>query len=205
MEEDLDKISLGEKEWQPIIKSFYIPFMDNLEKKYDQVSKDDLIEKTDIQCDKCGADMVIKMARFGKFLACSNYPDCKNTKNLNEAGEPEEKEKVDEQCEKCGADMVVKYGRFGKFLACSNYPDCKNTKQIAQETGVACPKCEKGKIVTKRTKTARTFYACDQYPNCDFALWQKPTGEICPECKSLLIYGKDEQIFCSNKECKYKK
>ncbi len=205
MEEDLDEISLGKKEWQPVIKNFYTPFMDNLEKKYDEVSKDDLVEKTDVQCDKCGADMVIKMARFGKFMACSNYPDCKNTKNIGDDNKPEEKEKIEEQCEKCGSEMVVKHGRFGKFIACSNYPDCKHTKQIVEETGAACPDCKKGKIVAKGTKTGRTFYACNQYPDCKFALWQKPNGETCPDCKSLLVFGKDDKIFCSSKECKYEK
>jgi len=204
MEEDLDEISLGKKEWQPVIKSFYIPFMDNLEKKYEEVSKDDLVEETDEKCDKCGADMIIKMARFGKFMACKNYPECKNTKNIGTDNKPED-DTIDEQCEKCGSDLVIKHGRFGKFIACSNYPDCKHTKQIVEETGADCPDCGKGKIVAKRTKTGRTFYACNKYPDCKFALWQKPNGETCPDCKSLLVFGKDDKIFCSNKECKYQK
>jgi DNA topoisomerase I len=204
MEEDLDEISLGKKEWQPVINNFYTPFMDNLEKKYDEVKKEDLVEKTDEQCEKCGSDMVIKMGRFGRFMSCSNYPDCKNIKNINEDNKPEDNS-VDEQCDKCGADMKIKHGRFGKFIACTNYPDCKNTKQIVEETGAACPDCKKGKIVAKRTKTGRTFYACDQYPDCKFALWQKPNGESCPDCKSLLVFGKEDKIFCSSKECKFQK
>jgi len=204
MEEDLDEIALGKKEWQPVIGSFYTPFMSNLEKKYDEVSKDDLVEKTDEQCEKCGAAMIIKMARFGKFMACTNYPECKNTKNIGADNEPEN-ESIDEQCEKCGSDLVIKHGRFGKFIACSNYPDCKYTKQIVDETGADCPDCGKGKIVAKRTRTGRTFYACNKYPDCKFALWQKPNGETCPECKSLLVFGKEDKIFCSNKECKYQK
>lgn len=204
MEEDLDEIALGKKEWQPVIGSFFTPFMSNLEKKYDEVSKDDLVEKTEEQCEKCGADMIIKMARFGKFMACINYPECKNTKNIGSDNKPEN-ESIDEQCEKCGSDLVIKHGRFGKFIACSNYPDCKYTKQIVDETGADCPDCGKGKIVAKRTKTGRTFYACNKYPDCKFALWQKPNGESCPECKSLLVFGKDDKIFCSNKECKYQK
>ncbi|MFW0862126.1 MAG: type I DNA topoisomerase [Candidatus Komeilibacteria bacterium] len=205
MEEDLDEISLGKKEWQPVINNFYMPFMENLDNKYEEVKKDDLVEKTDEQCEKCGSDMIIKMGRFGKFMACSNYPECKNTKQIGKDNKPEEEEKIDEQCEKCGADMTIKRGRFGKFMACTNYPDCKNTKQIVEETGASCPDCGKGKIVAKGTKTGRTFYACDQYPSCKFALWQKPNGETCPECKSLLVFGKEDKIFCSNKECNYTK
>jgi len=148
--------------------------------------------------------MIIKMARFGKFMACTNYPECKNTKNIGADNEPEN-ESIDEQCEKCGSDLVIKHGRFGKFIACSNYPDCKYTKQIVDETGADCPDCGKGKIVAKRTRTGRTFYACNKYPDCKFALWQKPNGETCPECKSLLVFGKEDKIFCSNKECKYQK
>jgi len=204
LEENLDEIAEGQIKWQPIIKDFYNPFKQNLDTKQAELSKKEITEeKTDETCEKCGGNMVIKTGRFGRFLACSNYPDCKNTKEINGKGEIEAEEKIDETCEKCGAAMVKKRGRFGEFLACSNYPDCKNTKAIVKSTGVKCPECGKGEIVEKRSKRGRYFYGCSNYPSCKFALWSKPTGETCPECGSLLTQAKNGAL-CSNKECAYK-
>jgi DNA topoisomerase-1 len=206
VEEEFDDIAEGKLEWQPMIKKFYEPFHGNIEKKLKTLDKKKITEeKTDEVCEKCGSPMVIKMGRFGKFLACSNYPDCKSTKHINGNGEIAEDEKTDEKCEKCGSPMQFKRGRFGKFLACSNYPECKSTKQIKKGTGVKCPQCDKGEIVEKRSKKGRTFYACDQYPDCKLALWSKPTGEKCPKCDSLLVFAAKEQIKCSDKECKFSK
>ncbi len=205
MEENLDRIAEGKKEWVPIIKDFYTPFKENLSKKEEEVSKKELTEqKTDEVCEKCNKPMVIKMGRFGKFLACSGYPDCKNTKQINGDGEPEESEVIDEKCPECGKPLQRKVGRFGPFFGCSGYPDCKFIKKIEKSTGVKCPQCGKGEIIEKRSRKGRTFYACNQYPKCQHAIWSKPTGEKCPECDSLLVYGK-KVINCSNKECKYSK
>ncbi|MBD3311639.1 MAG: type I DNA topoisomerase [Candidatus Magasanikbacteria bacterium] len=204
MEEDLDTIAEGEKKWKPIIRDFYKPFHKNLEKKTKELSKKELTEEeTDEKCEKCGSDMIIKLGRFGKFMACSNYPECKNTKPVD----PEERkeEETDEKCEKCGSDMIVKHGRYGTFLGCSNYPDCKNIKPIEKKTGVKCNKCNNGEFIEKRTKKGRTFYGCNRYPDCENALWSKPTGENCPQCKQPLVFGSKKVIRCSNKECKYKK
>ncbi len=208
MEKNLDEVAEGDIEWVPLLSTFYHPFHENLEKKEKEVKK---IKKedvqTDIECDKCGKTMVIKDGRFGKFLACSGFPDCKNTKPVKENGdgEPEvDEETTDEKCPKCGGDMVVKHGRFGKFLSCSNYPECKSIKSIAKGTGVSCPQCQKGELSEKRTRRGKTFYGCDQYPDCDFALWSKPTGAKCPECKSLVVFGAKDTVRCSSKECKWK-
>lgn len=206
MEQKLDKIAEGDSEWVPVIKAFYKPFKDNLMQKDKEVKKEDVAqEATDEVCDKCGKPMVIKMGRYGKFLACTGFPDCKNTKPLDDEGKPAEEEKVDMKCEKCGGDMVKKHGRFGPFYGCSNYPDCKNIVNIEKTTGVKCPKCGKGEIIEKRSRRGKTFYACNQYPECENAYWSKPTGETCPECKSLLVYGAKSTVQCSSKECKYKK
>lgn len=206
MEDELDQIAEGKLEWQKSIDKFYKPFITNLENKMENVSKKELTEeKTDEKCPKCGSPMVIKMGRFGKFLACSNYPDCKTTQPIDKDGKPAEPEKTEEKCDKCGSDMIVKQGRYGSFLACSNYPECKNTKPIVKSTGVKCPKCGKGEIVEKRSKKGRTFYACDQYPDCKNAYWAKPTGDKCPECGSLLVYGAKNTARCSAKECKFSK
>ena len=209
MEDDLDKIARGETEWVPVIKEFYKPFHENLMKKDKEISKKNLTEKaTNEVCEKCGKPMIIKMGRYGKFLACTGYPECKNTQPLPgspEAFAQESNPAANKPCEKCGAQMIVKHGRYGPFLACSAYPECKNIKAIKKSTGVKCPKCEKGEIVEKKSKKGRVFYACDQYPSCEFALWQKPTGEKCTECESLMVIDKDDTVKCSNKECGYEK
>ncbi len=204
MENNLDEIAEGKKEWVPVISDFYGPFKENLEKKYKEIKK--VEEETDEKCEKCGAPMVIKMGRFGKFMACSGFPECKNIKSLKKEGVSGEEiapETTDEKCEKCGAPMVIKMGRFGKFLSCSKYPECKNMKPIVKSTNIHCPQCKKGEIVEKKSKRGRIFFACNQYPDCKFALWSRPTGETCPKCKSLLVYGKNDTVACSSKECGY--
>jgi len=218
LEAELDQIAEGEKKWKPVIEEFYRPFHENLENKYNEINKKDIMpeEKSNEVCDKCGAPMIIKTGRYGKFLACSAFPDCKNIKGMNgnvkqgdnksEEIEKLEKKYNGQKCEKCVSDMVIKNGRFGPFLACSGYPKCKNIVNIKENngsTGVKCPSCGKGEIVKKRSKRG-IFYACDQYPDCKNAYWGKPTGEKCPDCGALLIEAKDGQK-CSAKGCDYKK
>jgi DNA topoisomerase I len=221
MENDLDRIAEGDAKWQPIIKEFYTPFHENLEIKYKEINKEEIMpeEKSNVVCDKCGAEMIIKTGRYGKFLACSGFPECKNIKSMpgsgfkNSTGEKsevmtdlEEKYK-NEVCDKCGSPMAIKTGRFGPFLACTAYPKCKNIKNInggKQSTGVKCPTCGEGEIVEKRSKRG-IFYACNRYPDCKTALWGKPTGEKCPDCEQLLVEDKKGEIKCSNKGCDYKK
>ena len=205
MENDLDDIAAAKKEWVPIVSAFYKPFAANIKKKDKEINKKDLVEEpTKEKCEKCGSLMVIKLGRFGKFMACTKYPDCKNTKPLGEEKKLKE-EYSDVKCDKCGSPMIVKRSKFGAFLGCSKYPDCKNIKPIVKSTGVPCPKCDQGEIVEKKSKKGRVFYACDKYPKCKYALWQKPTKETCPECKSPLVYGKEQKLLCSNKECNYTK
>jgi DNA topoisomerase-1 len=114
-------------------------------------------------------------------------------------------EKTDEICEKCGSPMIIKTGRFGKFMACSNFPKCKNTKHIENSTNVDCPECKQGKILERKTRKGKIFFSCSRYPECKFALWDKPTGEKCPKCNSLLVQTRDRKIKCSNKECNFAK
>jgi len=204
MEDDLDEIARGKKEWQPVISAFYFPFKENLVKKDKELDKKTITEeKTDEVCEKCGSPMVIKTGRFGKFLACTNYPECKNTKSIDANGVAHEEkiEPTDEKCDKCGEPMMMRHGRFGPFLGCSAYPKCKNIKNIEVKINMKCPKCGQGDLVEKRTKRGKPFYGCNRYPDCDFALWSKPTGEFCVECKSPMIFAAKGETKCSNKEC----
>jgi DNA topoisomerase-1 len=200
MEKDLDEIAEGNKKWVPVIKEFYGPFHKNLKNKSKEVKKEDLLEKIGRQCPECGGELIMKFGRFGKFIACMKYPECKYTEKTAEE-KKEEEENSGEVCEKCGAPMVVKRGRFGAFLGCSKYPECKTIKSIAKKTGVKCPKCKEGDILERKSKKGRIFYGCSKYPACDFSLWNKPTGEPCPKCQNPLVYQIKGKEKCSNKEC----
>ena len=130
--------------------------------------------------------MVVKWGRNGRFLACPGYPQCKNTKPLEE---DEEAATTDEICAQCESPMVVKTGRYGRFLACSAYPDCRNVKPFA--LGIECPEedCE-GELVEKQSRKGKVFYGCNQYPSCKFASWDKPVKKTCPHCEAELLYEK---------------
>jgi len=173
MEEDLDKVAKGEKEWQLLMKEFYGDFAQKLEEKEKEIKKEDIMneETVDQKCEKCGGDMAVKMGRFGKFIACKNFPECKNTKPLSGEKEEDGKEVV---CDKCGAKMQLKQSKFGKFYGCSNYPECKNIKSEEGDLG-KCPDCSEGNVVKKRSKKGNPFYACDRYPDCSFTSNKKPT------------------------------
>lgn len=228
MEDKLDGIENGGKDWHQLIGDFYPHFADQLAK-----ANSDGDEMTDIICEKCGAKMIRKTGRYGKYLACSNYPECSNIRSENI-------EESDVLCEKCGAKMIVKTGKYGKFLACPNYPKCtfvkpideetttekcekcggdmvvkkgkfgkylyctacKNTKSITEEAGI-CPVCHKP--TRKMTSRAgKTFYGCSSYPECTFMSWDMPTGELCPKCGKFLVYSKDGKTKrCSNKDCDF--
>ena len=216
MEEELDEIEVGNLPWLEAMQEFYGPFKDSL-KKAEKEMKDIKREETptDIRCEKCGSVMVIKWGRNGKFLACSAYPKCKNTKNFkkDEAGKIEvviEKNEItDEKCPKCSKPMVIRTGRFGRFMACSDYPACKTTKAIS--IGVACPEqgCN-GMLVEKRTKKGKPFYSCSNYPNCKYAIWDKPIPEKCPECGHQFLVEKYSKkagkiVKCPKEGCGYKR
>lgn len=228
MEDKLDDIEEGGYTWQSVIDGFYPQFAEKLAK-----ATSDGDEMTDIICDKCGSPMIRKSGRYGKFLACSNYPECQNIKSENE-------EESDEICEKCGAPMVYKNGKYGKFLACSRYPECQYIKALDQveseekcekcggqtviRTGrfgkyLQCLECKATKSLTEKagvcpvcgkpaqkmvSKRGKTFYGCSGYPDCNFMSWDLPLAEKCPECGEYLVLAKDGKTKkCSSKECGY--
>jgi len=212
MEQGLDQVEAGEKDWTEAIRKFYDPFAKNFEKAQTEMRDVKREEQaTDIVCEKCGSAMVIKWGRFGRFLACSGYPECKNTKEFVEkegAIEVVAKEvETDVPCKVCGKAMLNKTGRFGRFLACSGYPECKHTEPIP--LGVPCPESGCGGDLTeKRSKKGKTFYACTNYPDCKFALWDRPVARACPQCKSPILIekynrNKGMKTLCPNKECAY--
>lgn len=174
LENKLDAVANGNVDWHEIIKEFYEEFKQSLDVADKEIEKVELKDEvSDERCENCGEFMVIKKGRFGKFLACPNYPECKTTKRL---GQKEAAEETDIICELCGSKMLKRKGRFGDFLACSKYPECKNTKQINNVIDTPCPKCGKD-IVIRFTKRGRRFFGCSGYPDCDFVSWTDPSKD----------------------------
>lgn len=204
MEDKLDKIAEKKAVWNKVLKDFYGPFIQTVDNAKQNMDKINI--ESDVVCPKCGKVMLVKNSRFGtQFLGCSGYPECKTMMPLNGV-EPAEPEKSDEKCEKCNSEMIIKIGPYGKYLQCTN-DECKNRKRIVVSTGVKCQKegCE-GELVERKSKFGKIFYGCNKYPDCDFVLWNPPTGDICPKCKSLLVkkvLKKGTFIQCSKKECDY--
>jgi DNA topoisomerase-1 len=166
----------------------------------------DLTEQGDEEyCENCGRPMVLKKGRFGTFLACTGYPDCKTTKQIGGAQKKADVP-LDEKCPTCDSNLVQKFGRFGEFTACSNYPACKYVKQ--KTIGMKCPECSEGDISERRSKKGKTFFGCTRYPDCSFVAWAKPVGEKCPECSSPYMVEKYLKsgafLQCPNPECKHK-
>ncbi len=211
MENQLDEIENGNATMLDMLSKFYEGFSRELEEAEKTVSKETYeapAEETDIICEKCGSRMIVKNGRYGRFAACPNYPECKNTKQLNKSGTAEaekEPEIAPFKCEFCGSDVVVRQGRYGAFYACSRYPECKFTKQKVKSLGVSCPKCGRD-IVTKYGRNKTVFYSCSGYPECDFSSWDLPTNEKCPQCGEMLYQKKGRALLVCKKEgCGYKR
>ncbi len=215
MEEALDAVADGRGDWVGLLKDFTGDFYPTLAKAAKDMAKVKAGKETDVKCELCGKPMVIRFGKAGEFLGCSGYPDCKNTKEFDRAPDgavvprerkPEETISVG-KCPQCGKDLAVKKSRTGsRFIACTGWPDCKYTKPFS--TGVPCPRegCT-GTLVEKSSKRGKVFYACDAYPQCDFALWDWPVPEHCPECDSKVLVRKKtragEIIACPNRSCRY--
>ena len=214
LEEELDAIARGELKWTPLIKQFWDPFTALLHRKDKEVSKADITtEKTDKLCPECGKELVIKLGRSGRFLACSGFPECHHTEPLNSDGQEAEEPVIsDEKCEKCGEPMLIKTGRYGKFLACSGYPKCKNIQPLEKprSLGITCPECGEGEMMEKKSRYGKIFYSCNRYPKCKYALWNEPKEEPCPKCNWPLTEIKVTKRWgtvqrCPQEECDWEK
>jgi DNA topoisomerase-1 len=190
MEAELDKIEEGELDWRVVLKDFYGPFERQL--KTGQKSGNEIVRETvspdAVACEKCGKPMLVRWNRYGRFLGCSGYPDCRHTVALDKREQAEPKP-TGQPCPNCGAELVERAGRFGAFIACSNYPTCKYTKPKTIP-GLTCPKCGEGEIGEKRTKRGKSFWGCTRYPDCDWSSWDRPVVGPCPSCKSPLLVEK---------------
>lgn len=205
MEEELDDVASGEREWVPVVKDIYDPLESALEGAMEAAPKQ--VKETDEKCPDPKnvhgdepPNLVIRWGRRGQFLGCPGFPECNFTKALD-GDESSEPEQTDEPCPECSTPMVIRSGRFGKFLACTRYPECKGRKPLTKPTGVSCPKTG-GDLVERRTKKGRTFYGCSDYPECDFTTWTKPFRDPCPTCGKLIVADKDNMAKCT--ECDWR-
>jgi len=188
MEEELDEIASGERSWEPVVEQFYRPLERALDAAKEATPQR---EMTDEKCDKCGRPMVVRWGRRGRFLACSGFPECRNSRPLEGEEEPQP-EPTDEKCDECGAPMVIRRGRFGRFLACTRYPECKGRRPLLTKVGVGCPRCG-GDLVERRSRKGRVFYGCANYPKCDFVVWSRPLAQACPQCGGLLTAERQQE------------
>ncbi len=202
LENWLDKIAEGKATYKKVMTDFYKVFEAELASANVEAEKDkkDNQEVSDVTCEKCGAKMIVKMGRYGKYLACPNYPNCKNIKPYSLAEGPEEVSDV--KCDACGTLMVYRTGPYGRYLKC---PSCGANKAIVIDTGIVCPKCHEGHMVQRRSHRGRIFYGCNRYPKCDMALWNEPINQFCETCGAIMTKktyktGK-EVISCSNPDC----
>lgn len=216
MEELLDKVAEGQQDWVALLRNFNNDFDPTLLEAAKSMGKAKTDTVTDIPCPECGKPLAVKFGKTGQFLACTGYPACRYTSNYtrDEQGQIHLQEKVKPEfekvgtCPECGKDLVLKRSRTGsRFIACSGYPDCKHAEPYS--TGVPCPRegCN-GVLVEKSSKRGKIFYSCSNYPQCDYALWDWPIAEPCPECGSPLLVLKNTKakgkfIACPEKTCKY--
>jgi len=210
VEDHLDLIEAGKENWAEALERFWKRFTAELTKaeaEMRNVKREEI--ETDEVCEKCDKPMVIKWGRFGRFLACTGYPECKNTKQIKKDGEIAETiepEPTGEDCPKCGKPLLRRTGRFGPFIGCSGYPDCRYIQP--KTTGVKCTECGKGELVEKRTRKGRTFFSCDQYPDCKFAVWKPPIPIACPECNHPFLElrrrkGQPDKMGCPAEGCDF--
>ena len=214
LEDELDAVSRGEEDWVPLMRQFWGPFKDLIVHKEESVSRKDVTQELlEEECPKCGSQLAIRLGRRGRFVGCTAYPECDYTRNLDDdkeeaAAEPEVVE--GRSCPKCGAALIVRKGRYGKFIGCSAYPQCRYIEPLEkpEDTAVTCPKCGKGTLLKRKSRSGKIFYSCSTYPKCDYAVWNPPLDEPCPQCgwpiltlKSTKRRGTEK--VCPQRECGY--
>jgi len=191
IEDKLDAVARGEAKWKPLLRKFWGPFKERVDHTMENVKRSDVThEPTDQACPECGKPMAIKLGRYGRFLACTGYPECKHSQPLNgKTEEPSEAEMSDQKCDKCSAPMAIKHGRYGKYLKCT---ECGSNQPMEKpkDTGITCPVCGEGTFLEKKSRRGKVFYSCSKYPKCKNALWNKPVDRPCPQCDAPFVTEK---------------
>lgn len=208
MEDELDAVSRGEKEWVPMLEEFWVPFKELILVTEENVKRKDVTqEEIGENCPKCHKPLTKRLGKRGTFIGCSGYPDCDYTRGLEESAA--EVEKVEgAECPECHSHLVIKYGKYGKFIGCSNYPTCKHMEPIEKpaDTGIDCPICHQGHLLKRKSRYGKYFYSCSTYPKCKYAVWNEPISESCPKCQWPILTIKTTkkrgtEKVCPQKEC----
>ena len=212
LEDDLDAVSRGEKQWIPLLREFWTPFITLIETKDESLKRADVThEQMDEKCPECGKQLSIRLGRNGRFIGCTDYPTCKYTRNLKEEADQPPPEIVEGRtCPECASPLAIKTGRYGKFIGCSAYPTCKHIEPLEkpEDTGVPCPECHKGNLIKRKSRFGKLFYSCPTYPKCKYAAWNPPINEPCPNCGWPILTLKTTkrrgtEKVCPQKECGY--
>ena len=213
LEDDLDAVSRGEAEWVPLLERFWRPFKERIDHTQETVKRSDVTQEPIAEtCPKCGGPLSIRLGRNGRFIGCTNYPECDYTRDLNaDKAAAEPKEVIEGRvCPDCGSPLEVKNGRYGKFIGCSGYPKCKHIEPLErpEDTGVTCPKCTKGTLQKKKSRRGKVFFSCSTYPKCDYAVWNEPIAEPCPRCGWPVLTIKTTkrngtEKVCPQKDCTF--
>ncbi|MFC3908954.1 type I DNA topoisomerase [Legionella dresdenensis] len=213
LEDTLDAIARGEREWIPVLDEFWKPFINQIHDIDEQVQRKDVTsEVLSESCPKCGKPLSIRLGKRGRFIGCTGYPECDYTQDLGSPeGEKSEPDVVEgRSCPACESALHIKTGRYGRFIGCSNYPQCKHMEPLEKpaDTGVDCPKCHEGKILKRKSRKGKIFFSCANYPKCDYALWNEPIAQPCPQCAWPILTVKEtrtkgRQLLCPKEGCGY--
>ncbi len=213
LEDDLDAVSRGEEEWVPLLEKFWGPFKEQIDHTEENVKRSDVThEAMDEKCPECGKQLSIRLGRHGRFVGCTNYPECSYTRDLNSDGKEQEEPEIVEgrKCPECNSDLIIKRGKYGKFIGCSSYPDCRHIEPLEKpkDTGVSCPKCGSGTMMQRKSRRGKIFYSCSGYPDCDYATWNEPVAEPCPSCGWPILTIKTTkrrgtEKVCPQQECSF--
>jgi DNA topoisomerase-1 len=214
LEDNLDDIARGDKEWIPLLDNFWKPFKTQVEEILETVQRKDVTqEKLEENCPDCGKPLAIRLGKHSRFIGCTGYPDCKYTRSMDEdkATAAAASETIDgRNCPDCGGALVLKAGRYGKFIGCSSYPNCKHIESLNKpaDTGVDCPECNQGKIMKRKSRMGKIFFSCSRYPDCKYAIWNEPVAKACPKCAWPLLMTKTTkkrgtELVCPKKPCDY--
>ncbi|MHB1566991.1 MAG: type I DNA topoisomerase [Acidiferrobacter sp.] len=210
LEDDLDAVSRGEKEWVPLLREFWAAFQQQVHDKEDaeRPGTEILTEP----CPKCGKPLSKRLGRNGYFIGCTAYPECDYTRNLDEDAAAAVAPEIvpDRVCPLCQSPLVIKRGRYGRFIGCSAYPECRHMEPLEkpQDTGVACPECHEGRLLKRKSRYGKIFYSCSRYPECKYAVWNPPLAEPCPQCGHPILTIKTTkrrgtEKVCPQKTCGY--
>lgn len=215
LEDELDDIARGEKEWVPLLGAFWTPFKNQVDDILETVQRKDVTQEAlDEKCPDCGKPLSIRLGRYNRFIGCTGYPDCKYTRSLDEDKDSAVgPEVVDGRtCPQCGGALHLKVGRYGKFIGCGNYPECKFIESLQKplDTGVPCPECHQGSILKRKSRMGKVFFSCSRYPDCKYAVWNEPVAEACPKCAWPMLTVKTTkrrgtELVCPNKPCDFSK